>query len=265
MRRKLYAILLLITLLSFIFSTLPVLGQQEQEQRGVNDKPVVEVVEDEGEGQTEPGAAGEIVISPGPGVEEIREDEVVESPLVQTIEQSEIQTITINRGEEDQLEIQVQKRNQEEVQLQVEEGAGETLFQMDQLRIREEDREHLRIEDGDAVAFTNLSITVDPETNLITITTPSGKEVVLKERPSEVLSRILEEKLLDSVDEMNIEEDVEEAGQVRYRANGVDERKFLGLFTVRPTVEIVFDAETGEEISRTQPWYLNWFGFLFGN
>lgn len=183
-------------------------------------------------------------------------------------EQSEIKKVIINQGEDDQLQVQTENASQEQTRVEMNEEA--VLLEMqnqstgNQLRVKQADGA-LYLQDGEVEAMTNLSFEVDTETGEIMVTTASGKEVPLSEHPSQMLERLVEEGTLDSATEIELVEDEVESDEVKYVVDGVNDCKLLGLLDVAAPVEVTVDAETGEELSLVQPWYLDWLGFLFTN
>ncbi len=183
---------------------------------------------------------------------------------------NEIQKVIINRGEDDQLQVQTENQEQEREEYQTENGE-QVLFQLElnnegedsMLRIRKNADGDTFIEDGDAKVKANFPMEVDAETGMVTITTASGKVVELKEMPSSVLAQILGDKTMDEVEEYELEED--ENGDMQYMLKGTDKRKLLGLFEVNVPVEAYVNCENSDEVEIRKPWYLNWFGFLFSN
>lgn len=183
---------------------------------------------------------------------------------------NEIQKVIINRGEDDQLQVQTQNQEQEREEYQTEKGE-QVLFQLEldnngennQLKIRKNADGDTFIEQGDAKVKANFPMEIDAETGLVTITTPNGKVITLKETPSAVLAQVLGDKIFDEVEEYELEED--ENGDVQYKLKGTDMRKLLGLFEVNVPVEAYVNCENADEVEMRKPWYLNWFGFLFSN
>lgn len=182
--------------------------------------------------------------------------------------QNEVKKVIINKGENQQLQVQTENAEQE-MQLVGEGQQNQVLFELKnesgdtQLRIRQEDGECV-VEENDAQVHTDLPLTVDTETGVIYVTTASGKVIELSEHPSEVLQEALSARI-DTLEGAVLGESTEVEDQIRYRVTGTDARRFLWLFGVEVPVEVEYNAETGEEVELIQPWYITWFGFLFAN
>lgn len=120
--------------------------------------------------------------------------------------------------------------------------------------------------DGTISAITNFPLTVDTETNSITVTTPLGT-VNVQQLPATAIEQVLAANVIDTVMSTELDESEEETTdpnkQVVYRIKGVKNTRFLGLITVDAPILAEVSAITGETTLVKQPWYLNAFGFLF--
>lgn len=92
---------------------------------------------------------------------------------------------------------------------------------------------------------------LDPETNEVTVVTPSGEEKVLSHLPDQVITKMQEKGLFDSVEGVNPEEvelelETREDGSVVYSTTVEREKKLLGFFTRKVRTKLEMDDETGE-------------------
>lgn len=122
--------------------------------------------------------------------------------------------------------------------------------------------------EGSASATTNFPLTVDAETNTITVTTPLGV-VNVQQLPATAIQNILAANVLDKVESTELAEPKNEKDktdpnkQVVFRIKGVKETRFLGLIKVDAPILAEVSAITGQQTFVQQPWFLNAFGFLF--
>lgn len=122
--------------------------------------------------------------------------------------------------------------------------------------------------DGLVAATTNFPLTVDAETNTITVTTPLGI-VNVQQLPATAIQHILAANVIDKVESTELvqpekEQDKKDPNkQVVFRIKGVKETRFLGLIKVDAPILAEVSAITGQQTFVSQPWYLNAFGFLF--
>jgi hypothetical protein len=130
-----------------------------------------------------------------------------------------------------------------------------------QLQIRKNSNNDTFIEDGGTEVKANFPMEIDAETGLVTITNPNGRTVTLNATPSEVLEKVLSERLIEDVDEFEIEEDND--NEIKYILRGTTKRQLLGLFEINVPVEAKVNCENIDEVEVRKPWYLNMFGFLF--
>ena len=187
--------------------------------------------------------------------------------MVTTQTREEIKTVTVNQGEDNQLEVKTENVNQEQTRLELDEDEIVSIelqnkAEDNMLQVRR-NTDSVYIKNGDADVNTRLSFEIDTETGEILVTTASGKEVSIGDHPSQMLSKVLETGIIDNLEEMNLTESESNEDQVLYEVTGTCEKKFLGFFTVTSEISATYDAETGEEITVEKPWYLDLFSFLF--
>ncbi len=90
---------------------------------------------------------------------------------------------------------------------------------------------------------------VDPTTNELTITTPSGNTHVLQHLPDQVIEKMLASGLASASDELEIK--TEDDGTVKFAAKAKRQKKLLGLFNREVEMEVEIDDETGD-VSATE-------------
>ena len=125
-----------------------------------------------------------------------------------------------------------------------------------------------------ARAITSASLSVDPETNTLSITTPRGdvKVVVL---PDAAIARLLENNIVDEIvsepSDAETESGEEEKDTVRleteenipvYKIAGIRRLKFLGVLPFESKVEATVSAETGEVLENNQRFFKRFLGFF---
>lgn len=98
---------------------------------------------------------------------------------------------------------------------------------------------------------SGAEFTLDPETNQVTIVTPSGNEHVLTHLPDQAIERMRAQGLLTGADnqvdkEVEVAVETTEDGKVLYKTNDVITKRLFGVFKRKMRSEIVLDDETGE-------------------
>lgn len=152
----------------------------------------------------------------------------------------------------------------------------------------------LEIEHRRIGALTHFPLSVNTETNELTVTTPTGSRVVTV-LPDQAVANMLQSNIFDFLlsqrpplesfiesegpegptgivapepETPEVVEDIElaeEAGVLTYRMRGVKQAKFLGFLPFQFLVEAAVSAETGELVSLEQPSFYRFFGFLFSD
>lgn len=129
----------------------------------------------------------------------------------------------------------------------------------------------LEIEQHRVRAKTSFPLTVGQNNELI-VTTPAGtKEVTIL--PAEAVNRLLQAGVFTQVENIasagstaTAASQIElksERGALVYEVDGVKQANLLGLIPVSTSVQAHISAETGVVTGVSQPWFLNFFGFLF--
>jgi hypothetical protein len=100
-----------------------------------------------------------------------------------------------------------------------------------------------------ATIQNGAEFTLDPETNEVTLTTPSGNIHALNHLPDQAIERMKAAGVFDSSiadGEVELEVETTEDGDVLYKAEAQEEKKVFGLFPrkIRKTVRV--DDATGE-------------------
>lgn len=130
---------------------------------------------------------------------------------------------------------------------------------MDEAEIESEDGSKLKIKiksNGDEFEFeskgenvnvkSDFPLSVNSETNELTVTTPAGVKVVAI-LPDQAVNNILTNQKLTVVTSTNINEG--ENGELEYQVEGQDEQRLLGLFNVKIRKTFTISATTGQELS----------------
>lgn len=219
-----------------------------------------------------------------------------------------VEVKTTNRGEGKETGGEVKIKNEDgKVKLRVETTTGETEMDVtnledDIVRVSQrEDEQEIRIRArGDRLeirqkgigALTHFPVSVNPETNELTITTPSGVKVVAV-LPSVAVANILQSNIMDRIlsatpspspiasasvspigtpiatEEAELEdkgeeiEIVEEDGAPAFKIQGTKDVRFLNILPLEVPVTAFVSTQTGETLNVSRPWFLNLFGILF--
>lgn len=146
---------------------------------------------------------------------------------------------------EDEAKLEYANQRLEERQLREEEKievrSGDTL----------EGEKRLEIKSRFTKAVLNgASFELDPETNAVTLTTPSGNEHTLIHLPDQAIERMQAVYFGEGDDngqlvEAEVELEVED-GRTVYKAKSLRKKKLLGLFDRYVESEVTLDDETGE-------------------
>lgn len=88
---------------------------------------------------------------------------------------------------------------------------------------------------------------IDPETNQVIVTTPSGQEHVLYHLPDQAVERMLEAGVIDSKQEAeDLDLETLDDGTVLYRTNSVKTKRVFGLIPWQKQTQVLLHDETGE-------------------
>ena len=97
-------------------------------------------------------------------------------------------------------------------------------------------------------ARSNLPLSVNSETNELTVATPNGEKAVTV-LPDRAIANMIENGVIDSSLSVEIQESDED---VQYEVEGVDEQRLLGLFDVAIARRVRVSAQSGEIIGVNQ-------------
>lgn len=106
---------------------------------------------------------------------------------------------------------------------------------------------------------TTFPVVIDPKSQTIAIKTPSGVTII-NTLPSQALDNITKTDKPTTIQTAVLGA---QNGETFYNISGLQERKFMGFIPVTANVETKINAQNGEKISVSKPWYLNIFGFLY--
>ena len=144
------------------------------------------------------------------------------------------------------------QQNQEEYLQQLQEQKQERAQEMVEVRNRiQNNGQVLELQTRQATALLKdgAEFNLDPETNEITVTTPSGQEHVLNHLPDQAISRMVEVGLLDDADgEQEIEVEVYDNGDLYYHKPDKIQKRLFGVIPVQIDSELVLNDNTGEVV-----------------
>ncbi len=100
-------------------------------------------------------------------------------------------------------------------------------------------------------ALKNQQVSIDPETNTISIITKDGTERVLTTLPDQAIERIIEKRGLEQLDEENLEIR-ENEGKLEYVARAKKAKRLFGIFQREIDTEVAV-TEEGEVTETVQP------------
>ena len=119
----------------------------------------------------------------------------------------------------------------------------------------------ITIQNGPYTITTQYPVVINPTDQTMAIKTPSGVTVI-KTFPSQVFQNSTPSNKLSSVSSVNL---TDQQGTPIYQADGIQVRKFLGIIPVSANVKEQINAQTGQVVNTTLPWYYSLFGFAFSN
>ncbi|OGY37803.1 MAG: hypothetical protein A3E36_02310 [Candidatus Andersenbacteria bacterium RIFCSPHIGHO2_12_FULL_45_11b] len=164
-------------------------------------------------------------------------------------------------------EVKLEEREADELDEDADEIEDEIVVEerADLLRIRALQRKTI-IERLNVQALTDLPLSVDLATNILTVTTPAGEKQVTV-LPDQAVQNILAANVIDRLSGQALVDEVRQGniqtlGQVIalglrnnvpvYQVQGVKEHRFLGFFPVTTDVTVSVSAETGEVVDTDQ-------------
>ncbi len=154
------------------------------------------------------------------------------------------------------------------VRLKVEDESGE------EVEVDEKERE--AIASGSAedevrlrkvADLTNFPLSINADTNELTVTTPAGEKVVTV-LPSQAVKNLLSGNIVSRVDE---EAGASDSGSIKlevrddklvYRVKGVKSGRLFGLFTIETPTTAFVSADTGEPVAEEKTLLSNIIGLL---
>ncbi len=118
---------------------------------------------------------------------------------------------------------------------------------------------NITINNGPYTITTQYPVIINPQDQTMAIRTPSGV-TVLKTFPSQAFQNVPPQSKLSSVNSVSL---TDQQGTPIYQADGIQVRKFLGIMPVQANVSESINAQTGQVVNTTLPWYYSLFGFAF--
>lgn len=162
--------------------------------------------------------------------------------------------------DEDEMKAKVEDELETEDEIAIEERANRDVVRIRALRSK------AIIERLNVQALTELPLSVDLNTNVLTVTTPAGeKQVTIL--PDQAVQNMLAANVIDRIGGAALVEEVrlgniQTLGQVValglhnnvpvYEVQGIKEHRFLGFFPVTTEVTVSVSAETGEVVETNQ-------------
>ncbi len=152
-----------------------------------------------------------------------------------------------------------EQQKREEYINKLKEERAERKDELMEIKSRQEKGEaHLEFKSRDVTAKSKqgADFSFDPETNEVSVLTPSGEEHVLNHLPDQAITKMRAAGVLkesDFEEETEVEIETTEDGVVQYKTQGVDQKKILGLFPIDIEKEVLLDDATGEVTETEKP------------
>lgn len=188
----------------------------------------------------------------------------------------EIKREAEKQGSEKQAEMQKQTtenaENQGEYLQRLQEQRGERAGELLEIRNNyneDEQTQQLQVRSRDVAATVSegAQLSYDPQTNEVSLVTPSGEEHTLNHLPDQALVRMQDAGLISGVNVDELEVQTADDGQVYYKATYEKEKKLFGLFPRKVKTHVKLDDNTGDiyevQSEATTPWqnFLNTLSF----
>ncbi len=133
-------------------------------------------------------------------------------------------------------------------------------------RIKVQDKEFEVSETGESAgATTKFPLAVDPATNTLIVTTPSGN-VNIQVLPAKAILNLLNNSKDLSVDSSELELNEKQGNSddaLVYKMRGKRLYNLLGVYPIFVSTEATVGATTGSVLANSVPWYVKAFSFLF--
>lgn len=151
-----------------------------------------------------------------------------------------------NRQDQPNQNNQAKQEYQQQLQQQRQEREEERLEIRSKLENKEQ-RMELESRQVKARVLNGAEFTIDPETNQVNITTPSGQEHQLNHLPDQAVERLLEKGLIDSkqdADSLIINSN--EQGDLLYQTQANRTKRVFGLIPWQRRTSVSLNDQTGE-------------------
>lgn len=204
--------------------------------------------------------------------ETTNQPEVTNQPLdsgnpEETGQGTQVDTETQNKGEDTQIQTQTQTNNpgtgeQTRTQSQVQSGSL-SMQGGKQLEIRTQDNNQVQFKSGNSEAKTNMKMTQEQTENgtMLRVQLSNGKNAEVKVMPDTASEKAIERlKLKSCTVEEGCSIELKEVGsgeqtKAAYEIKTQKEAKVFGLFKTKMQVQAQVDAENGEVLKSSKPWW----------
>jgi hypothetical protein len=132
-------------------------------------------------------------------------------------------------------EVRKEVRNRSEIRVREVESESE-----------DSDQDEFELESEGVKARTGFPLKLDTKTNELMVAGPSGETKDVAVLPDKAVENLLENKRIELIDEPLDLVENKDKSELEYRAEAVEEKRFLGLFKIRLQKEFRISSETGE-------------------
>lgn len=182
----------------------------------------------------------------------------------------QIEIATQNKGENTQIQTQTQTNNSEageqikkQTQSQVQSGSL-TMQGGKQLDVKTQSNNQVQLKSGNSEAQTSMKMTQEQTTTgtKLQVQLSNGKNAEVKIMPDTASEKALEQlRLKTCTSESGCSIELKEVGsgnqtRAAYEIKTQANAKFLGLFKTKVNVQAQVDAETGDVIKTSKPWWV---------
>lgn len=194
--------------------------------------------------------------SPKPTVTRVKtETETEKTEIRQKDQETEIKTVVKSGALKTATKVKFEfKDDRPVVKVETEQGEEEIENEVENESVEvaetevQAENDSLVLKKGGVSARTTIPVTIDREAGTLSVTTPSGNQI-LRILPDQALNKITNEGLLDPTNETNLEF---ENGALVYKITGTKSERLLGLFPVDLEKTVSLSADTNEIANITE-------------